>query len=81
MCMLTHRMQVLLDDAQYQRLAERASVEHRSVGSLIREAIDLAWTAPDVQRQNAADAILDAEPMDVDDLRRELDEVRGGRFA
>ena len=77
-------MQILLDEAQYARLAERARAEHRSVGSLIREAIDMAWAAPDAQRQAAASAILAAEPMDVPDvdaLRRELDDIRSGRFA
>lgn len=85
MCMsLTHRMQLLLEPEQYDRLAQRARVEGRSMGALIREAIDLAWVAPDAQRQVSANLILDAEPMDVpspDALRRELDETRAGRFA
>lgn len=77
-------MQLLLEPEQYDRLAERSRAEGRSMGSLIREAIDLAWVAPEAQRQAAAKLILGAEPMEVpspDALRRELDEARAGRFA
>lgn len=85
MCMsLTHRLQLLLDEEQYQRLAHRASGEGRSVGSLVREAIDLAWTQPDAQRRIAADRILAAPPLPVSDpgeLKAELDVIRSGRFA
>ena len=81
---LTHRMQLLLEPEQYERLAERAEAEGRSIGALIREAIDFAWIAPDAQRQAAVDLILRAEPMEVpspEDLRRELDDLRAGKFA
>lgn len=81
---LTHRMQLLLEPEQYARLLERSQAEGRSIGALIREAIDHAWVAPGVERRLAADVILGAEPMEVpepDALRRELDDVRAGRFA
>ncbi len=55
---LTHRLQLLLEESQYQRLSRRAHEEGRSVGSLVREAIDLAWAEPDAARQAAADVIL-----------------------
>lgn len=38
---LTRRTQVLLDDRRDQLLRRRAAATGRSVGSLIREAIDL----------------------------------------
>lgn len=85
MCMsLTHRLQLLLDEAQFERLAHRSSVEGRSIGALVREAIDASWVEVDVRRRRAGDSILNAEPMpvpDPEDLRCELDEVRAGRFA
>jgi hypothetical protein len=85
MCMsLTHRMQILLDEDQYARLSRRAKAEGRSVGALIREAVDFMWTAGDSRKAEAAAAVLAAEPMAVgspDDLARELDRARGGRFA
>jgi len=85
MCMsLTHRLQLLLEPAQYERLSQRARSEGRSVGSLVREAIDRAWAEPDAARRAAADAILQADRMpvpDVADLRRELADDRSHRFA
>ena len=85
MCMsLTHRLQLLLEESQYVRLSARAEHEGRSVGSLVREAIDLAWTEPDAVRRTAVDTILGADRMDVPDveeLRREFDDARAGRFA
>ncbi len=85
MCMsLTHRLQLLIDDAQYDRLARQAQVEGRSIGALVRHAIDMAWAEPDARKRSAADLILDAESMDVPDpeqLRRELEDARGGRFT
>ena len=85
MCMsLTHRLQLLLEESQYVRLSARAEHEGRSVGSLVREAIDVVWTEADAVRRTAVDTILGAERMDVPDveeLRRELDDARAGRFA
>ena len=81
---LTHRMQILLDEDQYARLSRRAKAEGRSVGALIREAVDFMWTAGDSRKAEAAAAVLAAEPMAVgspDDLAHELDGARGGRFA
>ncbi len=81
---LTHRLQLLLEESQYERLSARAGSEGRSVGALVREAIDLAWAEPDNARRAAANVILSAEPMDVPDveaLRREIDDARAGRFT
>lgn len=81
---LTHRLQLLLEESQYEQLALRAQTEGRSVGSLVREAIDLTWPDPGSTRRAAASVILNAEPMDVpdvDDLKRELNAARAERFA
>jgi len=81
---LTHRLQLLLEESQYERLAHRAAVEGRSVGALVREAIDLAWTQPDVQRRSAIDVVLNAPLMDVpsvEDLKVELADQRAGGLA
>ena len=43
MATLTKRVQVLLDPFQYQRLDEIARQRNRSVGALIREAIDRVY--------------------------------------
>jgi predicted transcriptional regulator len=43
MATLTKRVQVLLDQFQYQRLDEIARQRDRSMGALIREAIDQVY--------------------------------------
>jgi hypothetical protein len=84
MCMsLTHRLQVLLDEDQYARLATQARVENRSIGSLIRQAVDQVWSTPDEQKVALLEAILAEQPMpvpDPDELSHELDSIRGERF-
>ncbi|MGH2752112.1 MAG: antitoxin [Actinomycetota bacterium] len=80
--MLSHRLQVLLDEGRYHRLAASAAKRGVSIGHLIREAIDRSLPPDEDRRAAAAQRILEAEPMavgDVADLKRELDEVRAGR--
>lgn len=84
MCMsLTHRLQVLLDKEQYARLSTQAKLENRSIGSLIRQAVDQVWATPDERKAALLEAILAERPMPVPDpeeLARELDSIRGERF-
>lgn len=85
MCMsLDHRLQLLLEEEQFSRLAARARAEGRSVGSLVRQAIDMMWFEPDASRRTSADVILTADPMPVPgptDLRKELDDAHERAFA
>lgn len=81
MCMsLDRRLQLLLDEERYARVAAIAQRERRSVASVIRDAIDNhTGTMPD-RRAAAWARIVDAEPMPVPspaDLRAELEELRG----
>lgn len=82
MCMLDRRLQILLDDARYRRLAARARERNMSVAAVIREAIDLAIPADLAKKQAAWRRIAKAEPMAVPDdpreLKAELEELRGG---
>ena len=81
---MTHRLQILLDEEQYARLAARAEAEQRSVGALVREAVDHMWTGTDARKSALLEAILADGPMPVPDpvdLAAELDEVRGSRFT
>ena len=82
--MLTHRLQLLLDEDRYQRLTEEAKRRDVSVAAVIREAIDRSLAFPESRaerRRRAIDAILAAAPMpvpdDPEDLRREIDEMYG----
>lgn len=81
---MTHRLQLLLDEEQYQRLLSRSEAEGRSMGAIVREAIDLVWVGDDTRKRSAADAILAASPMPVpepEELRVEREDARAGRFS
>jgi predicted DNA-binding protein len=77
--MLTHRLQILLDDERYERVHALARQRGTSVATVIREAIDRGLPAAQRRRSAAARRILAAEPMEVGDLLTELDELRGRR--
>lgn len=80
--MLTRRLQILLDERQYQRLAAFARERNLSVGAAVRAAVDQAIPAARDERRAAAEVIRAAEPMSApapDELSRELDELRGRR--
>ena len=80
MCMLTRRLQVLLDERQYARLAAFANEHNLSVGAAVREAIDRAVPSTTDERAAALKQLLAAAPMEVPapaGLRSELDELRG----
>lgn len=82
MHMLTERLQILLDGDRRRRLEHEASARGVSVAALIRDAIDLAYPSTADERRQAAALVLDAEPMavpDPDELRAELDQLRGQR--
>ena len=82
MCMKTERLQVLIESAQRERLERTASARGVSVASLVRTAIDVVYPPEATAREQAASAVLGAEPMQVPEvsaLRGELDELRGRR--
>lgn len=82
MSMLTERLQVLIATQQRERLERLAAARGTSVAHLVREAIDHRFPHDEDRRRSAAADILDAEPMevgDIDDLRRELDDLRAAR--
>src|SRR5438445_9658637 len=82
MCMLSRRLQILLDERRYRRLHAEARARRASVGALVREAIDKAFSVPLERKRAAAKAILAAKPMplptDMRDLKAELAEIRAG---
>lgn len=84
MLMLSRRLQILLDDERYERLARRASERGTSIATLVREAIDNRFPLVETRRGAAAEAILAAEPMDVPDepadLKGEIAESRAERW-
>lgn len=73
--MLTRRLQILLDDEGYHRLARRAGERGVSMGSLVREVLDVLYPPVDPRKGAAAEVVLAAEPMTaprVDELVEDL---------
>jgi hypothetical protein len=83
MHMLSRRLQILLDEERYDRLARAARARRRSIGSLVREALDRAYPEREPKRSAAAERILHAEPMAVPDepldVKREVLDARDRR--
>lgn len=82
MLMLDRRLQILLDERRYQRIASLAKARGVSVAAIVRDAIDRGLPAEPARRSTAARRIRDASPMPVpapEDLRSELDDLRGRR--
>ena len=81
MCMYDRRLQILLDEQRYRRVAARAHERKTSVAAVIRDAIDLALPADLAKKRAAAKRILAAEPVPLPDWaerKAELDEARAG---
>jgi hypothetical protein len=80
MCMpLERRLQILIDEPRYRRLAARARERNTSVAAVIREAIDVAIPEDLAKKKAAWEAIKAAPPIpvpDVEELKRELEEAR-----
>ncbi|MEX2554457.1 MAG: antitoxin [Actinomycetota bacterium] len=80
--MLERRLQILLDEERYRRVADQARRRGVSVARVIREAIDASIPGTGSKRSAAARRILEAQPMPVPEvaaLRDELDDLRGRR--
>jgi hypothetical protein len=77
---LDRRLQILLDEGRYRRLAAAARERNTSVAAVIRDAIDDALPDDRERKREAAAAILAAEPVPVpetvEELKAELDELR-----
>jgi hypothetical protein len=79
---MDRRLQLLLDEERYRRVAGIAHQRGTSVAAVIREAIDRGLPSPARRRAAAARRILDASPMEVPDVPElliELDELRNRR--
>lgn len=78
---LDRRLQLLLDEGRYRRVAAAAKERKTSVAAVIRDAIDQAIPV-ESERKRAAWRQIRELPLvpvgDPDELRAELDEIRGG---
>lgn len=83
MHIFTRRLQILLDEERYARLAAEAERTNLSVAAVIRRAIDRVYPPNWHERTAAAERILAAAEMpvpDVEELKAELDEIRAGKL-
>jgi len=80
--MFEKRLQILIDEPRYRRLAAAARERRQSVSSVIREAIDVAFPADLAKKRAAWEEIKKAKPMDVpetvEELKAELEELHSG---
>ena len=80
MCMLTRRLQILLDEDRHRRLSEVAEERGVSVATVVREAIDRGLPNPASRRHEAGRRLLDAADMPVPEPEELMDELdRRGR--
>jgi hypothetical protein len=85
MCVYERRLQILLDEGRYRRVAAEAKARKTSVAAVIRDAIDDALPSSDREaRRRAAELLLSADPIPVPDdpaeLKRELRDYRANRY-
>ncbi len=76
--MYSERTQVLLSKAQVARLKRIAARDRRSVGAVIRDAVD-AYVDPDLERRRRALRAILAMDLPVDDwdvMKRQIEESR-----
>ena len=80
MRMFTERTQVLLSPDQRRRLERRAQEEHRSVGAVIRDAVDAYTGSTGRSRGDAARSLLEIGAP-VDDWATMKREIERGATA
>jgi len=64
--MKTKRVEILFEPKEYRTLEERARVEGRTVGSMIREAVAKYVVAPDDEKRREAAEWFSSQEMDFD---------------
>jgi hypothetical protein len=64
---MTHRLQILIDEPRYALLERESRRTGRPIAELIREAVDASYGVDREKRRAAADRLLAADPMPVDD--------------
>jgi Ribbon-helix-helix domain len=74
--MLTHRLQVLIDEERYERLKRESAATGVPMGEIVRRAIDRELPVTADQRSAAIRRLLAADPIPVPDnpadLKREI---------
>jgi hypothetical protein len=72
MHMLRRRLQILVDDRRYRRVAAAARERQTSMAAVVRDAIDQALPEDLEKKRHAWEELRRAEPMPVPDTIEEL---------
>lgn len=75
MAEMTRRLQVLLDEPRWTRLATRAQRQGTSVANLVRSAIDVAYPDAGSGVAQTASGFLSRPPLDLPDWDQLKDEL------
>ena len=77
MSMLSHRLQVLIEPEQYERLRREAAARGLPDSALVRDAIDRAVPPHEEERRAAFERLMRIDPIPVPDDPAELEaEIR-----
>ncbi len=80
MCMFSERTQVLLSPQQVAKLKRIATREGRSVGAVIREAVD-SYVDPGLDSRRAAARAINAMNLPVDDWKVMKAQIRQSQIG
>ncbi len=72
---MSRRLQILIDEERYLRLAELADQRGVSIATIVRDAVDRVYGSLADRRATAASALLSGQPApvgDEDQLRRDI---------
>lgn len=78
--MLKKRVEILFDPTEYRRLEQKARTEKRSVGSVVREAVEKYVIRPTDEERRKAFEWLRSQEMDIDSdweqVKKEIADAR-----
>lgn len=80
MCMLSHRLQVLIAPAQYERLRRESERRRTPIAAIVREAIDRALDDEQERKRAAWERLVRLEPIPVPEDPGDLDREAEGMF-
>lgn len=78
MAEMTRRLQILVDEARWDRLEQLAKQRGSSVATLVREAIDIAFPSGEAGVGEAARRFLARPPLDLGDWSQSKRDIEDG---
>ncbi len=81
MATMTRRLQILIDEERYQLLERESQRLGKPIAELIRDALDQIYVTDMASRRAAAERLLAAEPMPVEDWDVMKQDLRDSLYA